>query len=545
MKETEVKKGGNGKTALIILGSSILGFGLWVLLKRTVGEAQLLVTVVSGEDGKAIQGATVTAGDKSTITDENGKCGISGLPVGKITVTVSASGYITTSKEETLESGGNGRTYQLFKTETKAGLTGVVTDVNTGTPLSGVSVSAEGKTATTDATGSYSLAGLTVGPVTVNFSKQGYKAKSVSITLVAGQNTLNMTMNNRGTITGTVRDSVTHVAIAGVSVQISSYSAITGPAGTYSITMPSGNYTAVISKSGYVTQNQPVTVYPEETRPLDIDLVQEYAQEGVIQGRVTDVNTGNGISGAQVQAGSYLATTNYQGYYSMNVANGSYNVTATASGYNSQTKQVTVTTGTIKTVDFALSPTQVNPGVGQGYVRNASNNQPIAGVKIWINETQAGGALGYVTTSSNGYYYFPAPPGTYYLTTEKEGYSSQTKTIVITSGGTTNLDFALVPSTVQLGFLMSVEFDPSNYPTAALWYADVAGLYNWFIDTEDLWDSRGIDLTTRSWPSTLTVELYDASYNLLARKTRSVTLQNGHLYSFYVEQNQLYDMGMY
>jgi len=53
-------------------------------------------------------------------------------------------------------------------------VSGLVMDINTGTGLSGVAITAGDKTATTDSRGYFSVTGLATGPVTVSASKSGY-----------------------------------------------------------------------------------------------------------------------------------------------------------------------------------------------------------------------------------------------------------------------------------------------------------------------------------------------------------------------------------
>jgi murein DD-endopeptidase MepM/ murein hydrolase activator NlpD len=77
---------------------------------------------------------------------------------------------------------------------------------------------------------------------------------------------------------------------------------------------------------------------------------------GTIQGNVKDTNN-QPIQGAtvSVEGTSLQATTNSQGYYQItNVPAGTRTVTASKSGYNSQSKEVNVVAGQTVTVDFQL-----------------------------------------------------------------------------------------------------------------------------------------------------------------------------------------------
>jgi len=56
-----------------------------------------------------------------------------------------------------------------------ANLYGVVTDAQTGYPLSGVKVTIDGLTTYTDASGNYGFTGLSPGSYTITFEKDGYE----------------------------------------------------------------------------------------------------------------------------------------------------------------------------------------------------------------------------------------------------------------------------------------------------------------------------------------------------------------------------------
>ena len=56
-----------------------------------------------------------------------------------------------------------------------ADLSGVVTDGSTGVPLSGVLVTINGLTTTTNVLGEYMFLGLSPGSYTITFEKEGYE----------------------------------------------------------------------------------------------------------------------------------------------------------------------------------------------------------------------------------------------------------------------------------------------------------------------------------------------------------------------------------
>lgn len=84
----------------------------------------------------------------------------------------------------------------------------------------------------------------------------------------------------------------------------------------------------------------------------------EPAGPGNISGSVRDAYNSQGINGAMVSVDGtdYSATTDNDGYYIIsNIPVGTYNVTATAEGYVSETKEATVNENLTTTVDFNLA----------------------------------------------------------------------------------------------------------------------------------------------------------------------------------------------
>lgn len=547
------------KAAIALGGAAVVGTGLTLFFvlrgKSTSKKAKLIGTVVSGEDNLPIIGASVLVGEKEATTDANGVFTISELPIGPTSIDIAKTGYITYSGSIILIAGDNQKTFQLFKTPTAAGLTGKVTNEITGQPVSGVTVSASGKTATTDSSGNYSLTGLTAGTVQVSFSKQWYATKTFTVTLQAGSNTYNATLNNYGTVTGRVIDSSTSAYLSGVTLTASTgQTATTNASGQYSIYMPSGPANITASKTGYQSQTQPVTPEPGVTKPLDFSLVQEFTQTGIVQGTVSDSSNNNPIVGASLTFTGpdqvpHTTTSGTAGAYSIELPSDSslggipYNITATKSGYYNYTGSQGVRTGAYHTKNIPMAPVPVTPGAVHGYVVDQQGN-PIYNARIDLNPTDL-----YDMTSGDGFYDMEnVPPGDYEIWANKSGYTQQVKQIHVYSGQVTNVpNFVLPPEGGGIGFFMQVDFNQSDYPTAAIWWAQVQTLYLWFESVDTLWDMSNVNLGNYTWPATLTVELYDAQLNLLKRNTKSVTLVNGHVYSFLVNNagGQLIDNGLY
>lgn len=71
---------------------------------------------------------------------------------------------------------------------TTGSLSGKASDATTGNPITGATVTCAGKSATTDASGTYSILDIPQGSYTATASKTGYEASSLNITIGAGQN---------------------------------------------------------------------------------------------------------------------------------------------------------------------------------------------------------------------------------------------------------------------------------------------------------------------------------------------------------------------
>jgi cell wall-associated NlpC family hydrolase len=172
---------------------------------------------------------------------------------------------------------------------TTGGLTGIVSAA-AGGPLSGVSVSVSaGPRTTTNATGSYSIAGIGEGTRTVTFSKTGYLSKSPSIVVSAGATiTLNVVLAAVPT-TGTVRGVVTVAGggpLSGVRVSVSGGTAATTASdGSYSVgDLKPGTHTLTFAKTGFVSGSRSAVISVGATATINAALIQDGDLVGTVIG---------------------------------------------------------------------------------------------------------------------------------------------------------------------------------------------------------------------------------------------------------------------
>jgi hypothetical protein len=133
-------------------------------------------TVTDSGTGLPLSGATVTAGAYSTATLSNGTYSLTGMSPATYTVTFAMVGYTTGTTNNVVVTGGSSTTVNKALVSNSGTLTGTVTDVLYGTKLSGVSVTINGVTGTTNASGVYTIPGVpTAGsPFTVTAKAVGY-----------------------------------------------------------------------------------------------------------------------------------------------------------------------------------------------------------------------------------------------------------------------------------------------------------------------------------------------------------------------------------
>jgi len=345
--------------ASLVITVVMLGFATMSSAQTSKGT---IVGTVLDASGAAVAGATVSysgtgpAGpvNGSATTDSTGHYSAAGIAVTSYTLTVQASGYQSQNRTATV-GGGSTTTQNFALTSQSTTLAGTVTDSATTKPIAGATVTAGTASATTDANGAYSIAGVAPGTYTATATGTGYASQSASVTLSAGTTT---TQNfalapNPGTITGTVTNASNAAPIAGATVSYSGGSTTTNGSGSYTLsTVAEGSYTVTVSASGYTSQSRSVSVGPGATATQNFALS---ANPGTITGTVTDATTGLAISGATVSYSGGSTTSNGSGQYMLsNVAPGTYTVTAGASAYASQSQSVTVGAGQTVTANFGL-----------------------------------------------------------------------------------------------------------------------------------------------------------------------------------------------
>ena len=396
---------------------------------------------VTDASNAPIAGATVSYSGGSTTTTSTGTYSFASVAAGTYNVTASQTGYTSQTASVTVTAGQNAtQNFQLTATSTTGSFSGTVTDASNA-PIAGATVSYSGGSTTTSSTGTYSFASVAGGTYSVTASQTGYTSQTASVTVTSGQNTtqnFQLTATPTGSFSGTVTDA-SNAPIAGATVSYSGGSTTTSSTGTYSFaSVAAGTYSVTASKTGYTSQTASVTITAGQNATQNFQLTAT-STTGSFSGTVTDASNAP-IAGATVSYSGGSTTTSSTGTYSFpSVAAGTYSVTASKSGYTSQTTSVTVTAGQNATQNFQLTATGGNGSVS-GKVTNISTGAGLASVTV----SYSGGST--VTSSTGTYSFASVAAGTYTFTASRAGYLARSASATVTSGQTTTLNFQLSTS---------------------------------------------------------------------------------------------------
>jgi thermitase len=429
-------------------------------LSQIILPGSITGSVTNAKDGSPIVGAAVTDGTRTATTDASGKYNIADVPLGSYQVVASKEGYQSSSWTVSVLSGATAvANFSMSQSILPGSITGSVTDAKGGSPIVGVAVNDGTRTATTDATGKYTIANVPPGTYQVTASKEGYETSSSTVSVLQGTTAVaNFSLSQvivPGSITGSVTDAKDGSPIVGATMSDGTRTALTDALGSYTIdNVLTGSYQVVTSKEGYESSSLTVNVLSGATAVANFSLSQ-IILPGSITGSVTNAKDGSPIVGAAVSDGTRTATTDATGKYTIaNVPPGTYQVVASKEGYETSFSTVGVLQGMTAIANFSLSQI-ILPGRITGSVTNAKGGSPIVGAAVTDGTRTA-------TTDATGKYTIAnVPPGTYHVTASKEGSVSVTSAVTVVSGGTVMINFSLSPRTPAM-WVDSIRFIKSG-----------------------------------------------------------------------------------
>ena len=159
-----------------------------------------------------------------------------------------------------------------------------------------------------------------------------------------------------------------------------------------------------------------------------IQIIQGGGNTGNLSGTITNTS-GAPLFHVSVTSGSISARSESDGTYALlDVPVGSATVTASLSGYNSASKQITVVAGSNNVPALQLAP--INPGAITGSVADSEDNA-ISGASV------GGDGLTVTTNSTGNYTLNNVPAGSVTLTASAAGFQQASETVNVTAGSTT------------------------------------------------------------------------------------------------------------
>jgi sugar lactone lactonase YvrE len=333
------------------------------------GSSAVRGMVADAASGLPLAGASVqvvAGGDAATGSDANGNFTLSGIAAGNLTLRFARLGYA--SRDVSLNVGAGQSlsigTVALAPASLSASLSGVVRN-DSGQPLASAVVAAGTASATTNASGAFTIGNLSPGPLTVTVTLANYRPVSVNLEVAANTNYLfspglvptYKPAPTTATISGKIVNAVTKAGIVGASVQVGGQSVTSTTGGAFSVSnVTPGSVTIGVSAPGYRTYSGSGMVVAGVNAVGEIGL-QLMPTSSTMSGIVTDGATGAPVAGASVAVqgqGTPVVTDAAGKYRITGIAGIGFALNVSATDYFSQVVNVALSQPGDATVDIKL-----------------------------------------------------------------------------------------------------------------------------------------------------------------------------------------------
>jgi len=358
-------------------------------------------TIVESGTGNPIDGAIISilGTSYSAISNETGEYLIEDVGMGIYSIAVSANAYYpdTIHNQEVFEGEITFVDFSLLQKFPTGSIAGTIIDLITFNPIEGAIVTIEetSQTAISGANGMYSIEEVEIGSYSITADANGYYPDTkVDQQIFEGETTtVNFLLEETptGAISGTINDINTGNPIEGAELTVEKegiiyYFSTSGYDGTFTINnVETGIYNVTADAKGYYSETKPdQVVISDETTIVDFSLA--LIPTGTIMGNVYDLETFSGIEGAEinVEGTEYSTITDSFGAYTIpEIEIGTYDITANAAGFISETKaNQEVIEGETTTIDFSL--VAIPTGNITGIVIDSETLAGIEGAEITV-----------------------------------------------------------------------------------------------------------------------------------------------------------------
>jgi hypothetical protein len=413
--------------------------------------------VTSAVNGAALSGVTVNYSGGSATSDSTGAFRFIAVPGGTYDFTAQLSGWVPVTSRVAVQPGIT--SVLNLQLATGAKIAGRVTETS-GAAVSGATVALHGGlvptnvTMKTDSSGNYASGWVAIGSYQAVASAGDYPMVAASVTLATGATTtknfvLGAPVPDFTLAVSPSIQTVTAGQVAAYSVQVTPVQGFTSPVTLSAGGLPVGatagfNPAAITSGSSALSVNTTtgtaagtysVMIHGVgggllHSAPVTL-VVKATPVTGAASGRVTRASDGTGIQDATVSSSSGNAVTDASGNYILfDLPAGSVVLTASATGFTSLSKTVTITAGQTIAANFALSAVAPTGSIN-GRITSALNGAALSGATVSYSR-------GSTTSDANGYYSFKSvPPGTYAVSAQKSGWITAGVTVSVASAAVT------------------------------------------------------------------------------------------------------------
>ncbi|MFZ5441739.1 MAG: Ig-like domain-containing protein [Myxococcota bacterium] len=367
-------------------------------------------TVLAG--ATPVEGVRISDGTRATFTSADGAWALTNVPAGSFTLTASKVDFTFTRSFAAPLTVSASQSGLDFAATPVAGYTlrGKVAFGTTN--IAGAIVTDGTRTATTNGSGDYALAGVPTGRVTLTASKPGWVLVPSGFTNpveVYGGDVSSLNFTGTGqSLYGTIPlagVATAPVVTDGVRTATATQS---GSSWYWSLSgVPNGSWNVLATSPGVTltpsTFTNPVLIAGQSRGNLNFDVVAgtSYLVQGTVKTGTTP------IPGVVISDGTRTATTDSLGRYTLAVPPGTYPLTPTHPSYTfvPASLSVTVTTANVTGRDFSTTTVNLPPTVATA--ASASPSPVLTGTTTTLSVLGAddGGesALTYGWSSSNGY----------------------------------------------------------------------------------------------------------------------------------------------
>jgi hypothetical protein len=333
---------------------------------------------------------------------------------------------------------------------------GTIKDAVTGAPipfagiaaLSGTYINISGA----DATGYYLMVLESNLTYTFQVGPSGYESQYKSLDFGWGDNlTLDFLMEPTNcTLSGYVKDAMSPLGSASVLVYrlgdpfpMEYRPMVNATTGYYETNLTRGVWQVEIWESGYYAQTLTVIMENGKTTWQNITLRSTPASMATVQGYIRYYNNGSGVPFEAASADNMNGTwntynfTDALGWYSLPVIPGDITISAWASGYDSESTEISVMGGQTYWVNHTVSEPFENSFI-DGYVKVNGTGKP--GVQVMAAYSWR---MYQTMTDPSGYYNLSVPAAPMEVQAIKDGYLTAFHEVDTTASQTTELNMTI------------------------------------------------------------------------------------------------------